>query len=45
MALGRIGAGLLLALLVTGAQGAPLDAYGQLPGLDMFSISPNAAGS
>ena len=41
MALGRIGAGLLLALLATGAQGAPLDAYGQLPGLDMFTISPN----
>ena len=41
MALGRICAGLLLALLVTGVQGAPLDAYGQLPGLDMFSISPN----
>ena len=43
MALGRIGAGLLLALLVTGAQGAPLEAYGTLPSLELFTVSPDGS--
>ena len=43
MTLGRIGAGLLLALLVTGAQGAPLEAYGTLPSLEHFAVSPDGS--
>ena len=41
MTIGRTAAGLLLLLLTTGARGAPLAAYGQLPSLDMFTISPD----
>ncbi len=41
MTLGRVFAGLCLALLAGGAQGAPIEAYGQLPSLDNFTISPN----
>jgi acetyl esterase/lipase len=41
MTLGRVFAGLLLALLATGALAAPLEAYGQLPSLERFTISPD----
>ncbi|HEX4292936.1 MAG TPA: S9 family peptidase [Rhizomicrobium sp.] len=41
MHLGRIFAGLVFILSAGAAQAAPLEAYGQLPGLDHLAISPD----
>ncbi|HXC54638.1 MAG TPA: S9 family peptidase [Rhizomicrobium sp.] len=41
MRLGQICAGILLAVWSAAAQAAPLEAYGQLPSLDDFTISPD----
>ena len=41
MRLGKLVTGFCMVLAWTSAQGAPLEAYGQLPSLAMFRLSPN----